>query len=83
MSVQAHIMRSRANKRKDDVMTPDRKCWVNGRLIEEYYWGGKMVVYVDHHAFEGSYGAAQNCAATREPVGDRAKCPPYCHKMEG
>ena len=29
-------------------MTPERKIIINGKLIEEYYWAGRMVVYVDH-----------------------------------
>jgi hypothetical protein len=31
-------------------MTPERKCKVTDKLVEEYYWAGKMVVYIDHHA---------------------------------
>ncbi len=44
-------------------MTPDRKCIVQGQLIEEYYWAGKLVVYIDHHAFEGTYSEARDKVA--------------------
>lgn len=36
-------------------MSPDRKETVNGKLVEEYYWAGEYVVYVDHRAANGSY----------------------------
>lgn len=29
-------------------MNAERRLKVNGYLIEEYYWSGKFVVYVDH-----------------------------------
>ena len=40
-------------------MRPERKViTVNGHTIEEYYWNGKLVVYVDNHAYVGSYSQA-------------------------
>jgi len=33
-------------------MYPNRKTIVNGHLIEEFYWAGKMVVYCDHRLQE-------------------------------
>lgn len=30
-------------------MTPERSKIINGHLVEEYYWCGGMVVYIDHH----------------------------------
>ena len=40
-------------------MTPERKHRAaNGALVEEYYWGGKLVVYIDHHATEQTYSEA-------------------------
>lgn len=29
-------------------MTPDRKITIGGSRVEEFYWAGKMVVYVDN-----------------------------------
>jgi hypothetical protein len=31
-------------------MTPERKKIIGGYKIEEYYWNGKMVVYIDNQA---------------------------------
>ena len=39
-------------------MTPERKQIINGREIREYYWAGKMVVYFDNRAYEGTYEQA-------------------------
>lgn len=36
-------------------MSPERKCIINGQLIEEYYWGGKWVVYVDNQSVKTTY----------------------------
>lgn len=37
-------------------MSPVRRRVINGNLIEEYYWTGRFVVYVNHakseHTFE-------------------------------
>ena len=32
-------------------MSPHRQQIINGRKIEEYYWAGEMVVYIDNHVF--------------------------------
>lgn len=29
-------------------MNPNRATVANGRVVEEYYWAGKYVVYVDN-----------------------------------
>ena len=29
-------------------MTPDKKKIINGQKVEQYYWAGKNVVYVDN-----------------------------------
>lgn len=39
-------------------MSPDRKTVINGKMVEEYYWAGKYVVYIDGHLFDGSYETA-------------------------
>jgi len=31
-------------------MSPERREMINGVKVEEYYWNGKMVVYVDNRA---------------------------------
>lgn len=37
-------------------MTPERKyVALNGDKVEEYYWGGKMVVYVNNHASDKTF----------------------------
>lgn len=44
-------------------MSPERKEIVNGKKVEEYYWSGKMVVYVDNHGVEMTFEEA--CDAIR------------------
>jgi hypothetical protein len=41
-----------------EEMTPDRKEIVDGKKVEEYYWGGKMVVYIDNHFTEMTFEEA-------------------------
>jgi hypothetical protein len=36
-------------------MTPERRVFIGDQKIEEYYWNGDMVVYVNNRLFEGSY----------------------------
>jgi hypothetical protein len=36
-------------------MTADRKQIIKGIKIEEYYWNGKMVVYVDNRLSTKNY----------------------------
>lgn len=36
-------------------MTPERKTTINGVKIEEFYWAGKMVTYVDNHKVDRTY----------------------------
>ena len=45
-------------------MSPERKEIVNGKKVEEYYWSGKMVVYVDNHGVEMSF--EETCNAIRD-----------------
>ena len=39
-------------------MTPDRRAIVNGKKVEEYYWAGNMVVYIDNHATDMTFEEA-------------------------
>jgi len=43
---------------KGGSMAPERSTEINGHLIEEYYWNGKMVVYVDHYRSNDTYEQA-------------------------
>ncbi len=47
-------------------MMPDRKVIVNKKLIEEYYWGGKMVVYIDHFSSDLTYDDAVSAERLKE-----------------
>lgn len=40
-------------------MTPERKIEIDGHLIEEYYWAGKLVVYLDHRVIDQTYEEVQ------------------------
>ncbi len=48
-------------------MTPDRKQIVNYKKIEEYYWNGRMVVYVDNQATDETFQQAVE-RAKQEPL---------------
>ncbi len=39
-------------------MTPNRKATVNGIKVEQYYWAGEQVVYVDNLATEYNFDTA-------------------------
>jgi len=39
-------------------MTPDRKEVINTNKIEEYYWAGKTIVYVNNHLVDESFEEA-------------------------
>jgi hypothetical protein len=39
-------------------MKPLRVEKVNGNTIEEFYWAGKLVVYVNNRLFNGDFEAA-------------------------
>jgi hypothetical protein len=45
-------------------MSPERKEIVNGKKVEEYYWAGKMVVYVNNYGVEMTFEEA--CNALRD-----------------
>ncbi len=36
-------------------MTPDRKQIVNGYKVEEFWWAGSFVVYIDHKLTEETF----------------------------
>ena len=36
-------------------MKAERKKIVNGKTIEEFYWAGKFVVYVDNNLKNGTF----------------------------
>lgn len=39
-------------------MTPDRKTIIDDRKVEEFYWAGRLVVYIDNHLTDETYEAA-------------------------
>lgn len=39
-------------------MRPKRKVAINGVKVEEYYWTGKLVVYLDGHLANVSFESA-------------------------
>lgn len=53
-------------------MSPDRKKIIGNVKIEEYYWAGKIVVYVDNHLSDLSFEDACRAAELAEsPVNSR------------
>ncbi len=45
-------------------MSPDRKEIINGQKIEEYSWGGKLVVYANNYAVKSTF--EETCEDVRE-----------------
>lgn len=50
-------------------MTPERKKTIDGTKVEEFYWAGKMVVYIDNQRTDESYDAA--CKRLEAEAADR------------
>ena len=36
-------------------MNPERKKIIDGHKVEEFYWNGEMVVYIDNYATEKTF----------------------------
>lgn len=43
-------------------MKAERSIKVNGSLIEQFYWHGKMVVYINNRLFKGTFDEAVTIA---------------------
>lgn len=39
-------------------MTPNRQETVNGHKVEQYYWAGRLVVYVDNRKTDETFDEA-------------------------
>lgn len=39
-------------------MRPERTSKIGGILVEEFYWNGKMVVYMNNHKYDGTFDQA-------------------------
>ena len=39
-------------------MTPDRTITIDGNRVEEFYWAGRMVVYINNHSTEETFEQA-------------------------
>lgn len=50
--------KKRNNDTMEVIMSPERRKWIDNKLVEEYYWAGKMVVYIDHHATKETFEQA-------------------------
>jgi len=47
-------------------MKPERYKKINGKMIEEYYWADKLVVYVNNRKFDGTFEEACKLAEMEE-----------------
>jgi hypothetical protein len=54
-------------------MTPERKAEVDGHVVEEYWWGGRFVVYIDNHLTKESFTEAYDRLAREEYQRDNSK----------
>ncbi len=41
-------------------MSPERKRLIGEVKVEEFYWNGRIVVYVDNRRYDGSFNEAIN-----------------------
>lgn len=57
-------------------MSPLRKQQIGAHLIEEYYWSGELVVYVDHQLCPLSYQDACKVALQASLTKDGAPSTP-------
>lgn len=39
-------------------MSPERKIIIDDRKVEEFYWSGRLVVYIDNRLTDETYEAA-------------------------
>lgn len=46
-------------------MNAERYTVVEGRKIEEFYWNGRYVVYIDNKLFSGNFHEAINSVKTK------------------
>jgi hypothetical protein len=47
-----------------EEMSPDKKEIIDGKKVEEYYWAGRYVVYVNNCAVKGNF--KDTCVAIRK-----------------
>lgn len=47
-------------------MSPERKDTIDGKKVEEYYWNGKLVVYVDNYSVDTTF--EETCNILRTPI---------------
>jgi hypothetical protein len=56
-------------------MDPERKKTINGHEVCEFYWAGKMVVYINHHLTPETFPAACERLASLKDGEDPLKLP--------
>lgn len=44
---------------KGGEMKPEREWEANGHVVEEFYWNGKMIVYVDNKKVSMTFSEAK------------------------
>jgi len=49
-------------------MQPERKEFIGDRKVEEYYWSGKFVVYVDSHRVDMPFDKARQALLNGEEL---------------
>jgi len=47
-------------------MSPEREAVINDHKVQEYYWAGEMVVYVDYQLTEETFEEASKRLAAGE-----------------
>jgi hypothetical protein len=50
-----------------EEVSPDKKEFINGKKVEEYYWAGRQVVYVNNCAVKSNF--KDTCDAIRKGLG--------------
>ena len=52
-------------------MRTERKRNINGNIVEEFRWGGTLVVYVNNLAYEETFEQACNVVKTWKPANEK------------
>lgn len=59
--------------RLEEIMSPNRVEIIGKKKIEEYYWAGRYVVYVNNQLTTETF--AQACKLAKENLQDGPECP--------
>lgn len=56
-------------------MTPERAKRIDSIKIEEFYWAGKMMTYINHHFFKGTFEEAVSKISNKKQIEQNTHTP--------